>query len=47
MAAGQHKWYTVSWIGLVIAAILHGLEDQATAYRGHRRHNGPVSDGRG
>jgi hypothetical protein len=25
MAAGRQKWYTVSWIGLVIAAILHGL----------------------
>ena len=24
---GRHKWYTVSWIGLVIAAILHGLND--------------------
>ena len=23
----RHKWYTVSWIGLVIAAILHGLND--------------------
>jgi RsiW-degrading membrane proteinase PrsW (M82 family) len=26
-ASGRHKWYTVSWIGLVIAAILHGLND--------------------
>jgi hypothetical protein len=26
-ATGRHKWYTVSWIGLVIAAILHGLND--------------------
>jgi L-ribulose-5-phosphate 4-epimerase len=26
-AAWRHKWYTVSWIGLVIAAILHGLND--------------------
>jgi len=27
VATGRHKWYTVSWIGLVIAAILHGLND--------------------
>ena len=26
-ATGRHKWYAVSWIGLVIAAILHGLND--------------------
>jgi RsiW-degrading membrane proteinase PrsW (M82 family) len=26
-ASGRHKWWTVSWIGLVIAAILHGLND--------------------
>jgi RsiW-degrading membrane proteinase PrsW (M82 family) len=26
-ATGRHKWYTVSWIGLVTAAILHGLND--------------------
>jgi RsiW-degrading membrane proteinase PrsW (M82 family) len=26
-ATGRHKWYTVSWIGLVAAAILHGLND--------------------
>ncbi len=26
-ASGRHKWYTVSWIGLVAAAILHGLND--------------------
>src|ERR1700744_2731439 len=24
-ATGRHKWYTVSWIGVVVAAILHGL----------------------
>ena len=24
---GRHKWYTVGWIGLAIAAILHGLND--------------------
>jgi hypothetical protein len=29
MAAGRHKWYSVSWIGLVIAAILHGLNDRS------------------
>jgi hypothetical protein len=29
MAAGRHKWYTVGWIGLVVAAILFGMEDQA------------------
>jgi RsiW-degrading membrane proteinase PrsW (M82 family) len=26
-ATGRHKWYTVSWIGLAIAAVLHGLND--------------------
>ena len=26
-ASGRHKWYTVSWIGLVMAAVLHGLND--------------------
>jgi len=26
-ATGRHKWYTVSWIGLVMAAVLHGLND--------------------
>ena len=26
-ATWRHKWYTVSWIELVIAAILHGLND--------------------
>jgi RsiW-degrading membrane proteinase PrsW (M82 family) len=26
-ATGRHKWYTVGWIGLAIAAILHGLND--------------------
>jgi RsiW-degrading membrane proteinase PrsW (M82 family) len=26
-ATGRHKWYTVAWIGLVVAAILHGLND--------------------
>jgi RsiW-degrading membrane proteinase PrsW (M82 family) len=25
--SGRHKWYTVGWIGLVIAAVLHGLND--------------------
>jgi RsiW-degrading membrane proteinase PrsW (M82 family) len=24
---GRHKWYAVAWIGLVIAAVLHGLND--------------------
>ena len=24
---GQHKWYKVAWIGLVVAAVLHGLND--------------------
>ena len=26
-ATGRHKWYQVAWIGLAIAAILHGLND--------------------
>jgi RsiW-degrading membrane proteinase PrsW (M82 family) len=26
-ATGRHKWYTVGWIGLAVAAILHGLND--------------------
>jgi RsiW-degrading membrane proteinase PrsW (M82 family) len=26
-ATGRHKWYQVAWIGLVVAAILHGLND--------------------
>jgi len=26
-ATGRHRWLTVSWIGLVAAAILHGLND--------------------
>ena len=26
-ACGRHKWYTVGWIGLAIAAVLHGLND--------------------
>ena len=26
-ASGRHKWYTVGWIGLAAAAILHGLND--------------------
>jgi len=26
-ATGRHRWYTVAWIGLVVAAILHGLND--------------------
>jgi RsiW-degrading membrane proteinase PrsW (M82 family) len=26
-ATGRHKWYTVAWIGLLVAAILHGLND--------------------
>jgi RsiW-degrading membrane proteinase PrsW (M82 family) len=25
--SGRHKWYAVGWIGLVVAAILHGLND--------------------
>jgi RsiW-degrading membrane proteinase PrsW (M82 family) len=26
-ATGRHKWYKVAWIGVAIAAILHGLND--------------------
>ena len=26
-ATGRYKWYEVGWIGLVVAAILHGLND--------------------
>ena len=26
-ASGRHKWYAAGWIGLVVAAILHGLND--------------------
>jgi RsiW-degrading membrane proteinase PrsW (M82 family) len=26
-ATGRHRWYTVSWIGLAAAAVLHGLND--------------------
>jgi RsiW-degrading membrane proteinase PrsW (M82 family) len=26
-ATGRYKWYTVGWIGLLVAAILHGLND--------------------
>jgi len=26
-ATGRYKWYQVVWIGLVVAAILHGLDD--------------------
>ena len=26
-ATGRHRWYQVAWIGLAIAAILHGLND--------------------
>ena len=26
-ATGRHRWYQVAWIGLVVAAILHGLND--------------------
>jgi len=26
-ATGRHKWYTVTWIGVAVAAILHGLND--------------------
>jgi hypothetical protein len=26
-ATGRYKWYTVGWIGLAVAAILHGLND--------------------
>jgi RsiW-degrading membrane proteinase PrsW (M82 family) len=26
-ATGRHKWYTVTWIGVAVAAVLHGLND--------------------
>jgi RsiW-degrading membrane proteinase PrsW (M82 family) len=26
-ATGRHRWYQVAWIGLVVAAILHGFND--------------------
>jgi len=26
-ASGRHRWYTIAWIGLAAAAILHGLND--------------------
>jgi len=26
-ATGRYKWYQVAWIGLIVAAILHGLND--------------------
>lgn len=26
-ATGRHRWYTVSWVGLAVAAVLHGLND--------------------
>ncbi len=26
-ATGRHKWYTVAWIGVAVAAVLHGLND--------------------
>ena len=33
-ASGRHKWYAVGWIGLAVAAILHGLNDW-TLVNGH------------
>ena len=33
-ATGRHRWYQVAWIGLVVAAVLHGLNDW-TAVSGH------------
>jgi RsiW-degrading membrane proteinase PrsW (M82 family) len=33
-ATGRHRWYRVAWIGLVVAAVLHGLNDW-TAVSGH------------
>jgi RsiW-degrading membrane proteinase PrsW (M82 family) len=33
-ATGRHRWYQVAWIGLVVAAVLHGLNDWA-AVNGH------------
>jgi RsiW-degrading membrane proteinase PrsW (M82 family) len=32
--SGRHKWYAVGWIGLAMAAILHGLNDW-TLVNGH------------
>jgi RsiW-degrading membrane proteinase PrsW (M82 family) len=26
-ATGRHRWYQVAWIGLAVAAVLHGLND--------------------
>jgi RsiW-degrading membrane proteinase PrsW (M82 family) len=26
-ATGRHRWYTVAWIGVAVAAVLHGLND--------------------
>jgi RsiW-degrading membrane proteinase PrsW (M82 family) len=33
-ATGRHKWYKVAWIGVAIAAILHGLNDWSSV-NGH------------
>jgi RsiW-degrading membrane proteinase PrsW (M82 family) len=33
-ATGRYRWYQVAWIGLVVAAILHGLNDW-TRVNGH------------
>jgi len=33
-ATGRHRWYQVAWIGLVAAAVLHGLNDW-TVVNGH------------
>jgi RsiW-degrading membrane proteinase PrsW (M82 family) len=33
-ATGRHKWYKVAWIGLAVAAVLHGLNDW-TRVNGH------------
>jgi RsiW-degrading membrane proteinase PrsW (M82 family) len=33
-ATGRHRWYQVAWIGLVVAAVLHGLNDWAVV-NGH------------
>ena len=35
-ATGRHRWYAVAWIGLVVAAILHGLNDWGRV-NGHPR----------
>jgi RsiW-degrading membrane proteinase PrsW (M82 family) len=35
-ATGRHRWITVSWIGLAVAAILHGINDWS------RVNGGPV-----